>query len=106
MGLSLIAYNNENDCVSFYLGSYTALFSQISNASLKKMLIFRWLIDEADSEDEFYIENKDLKCLIDEIQQLLDEDNIYLSNNLRESLRDFLLFFKSENLNSWKVSIA
>jgi hypothetical protein len=106
MGICIVAYN-ENDNKTFYLGSFSALFSQISSSTFENMPMFNKLIDESHSEDEFFIENEDLKRLIDEIHQLLkDNSAVYLSENLRGSLQDFLSFFSNKKIEFWKVLIA
>ncbi|WP_202741085.1 hypothetical protein [Acinetobacter sp. 'aerobic (ED)'] len=105
MGISIIVYNDENETKSFYLGSFSALFSQLNRSKLENMPVFGKLIDSSNNEDEFFIENEDLIKFMKEIVQLLN-NSIYLSENLKGSLEDFLSFFKDKKINSWKLSIA
>lgn len=107
MGIAIIVYNEGDDIQSFYLGSFSAFFSQIKSTRLAKMPIFNDLIDNSNIEEEFFIENIDLIKFIDEITQLLKSDDaIYLSENLRCSLQDFLLFFNGKVLTDYKLSIV
>jgi len=55
MGIAIIVYNEGDDIQSFYLGSFSAFFSQIKSTRLAKMPIFNDLIDNSNIEDEFFI---------------------------------------------------
>ncbi|ENW03986.1 hypothetical protein [Acinetobacter beijerinckii] len=71
------------------------------------MPVFRDLIDNSNNENDFFIENIDLIKFIDEITQLLESyDSIYLSENLRFSLQDFLLFVNGKILDDYKLLIS
>jgi len=107
MGVAIIVYNEGDGIQSFYLGNFSALFSQITSTQLTKMPIFSNLIDNSNTENDFFIENIDLIKFIDEITQLLKSDDaIYLSENLRCSLQDFLLFLNSKLLTDYRLSIV
>lgn len=107
MGIAIIIYNKQDDIKSFYLGSFSAFFSQINGAQLENMPVFRDLIDNSNNENDFFIENIDLIKFIDEITQLLEGyDSIYLSENLRFSLQDFLLFVNGRILDEYKLLIS
>ncbi|MGR0304348.1 hypothetical protein [Acinetobacter beijerinckii] len=107
MGIAIIIYNKQDDIKSFYLGSFSAFFSQINGSQLENMPVFRDFIDNSNNENDFFIENIDLIKFIDEITQLLESyDSIYLSENLRFSLQDFLLFVNGKILDEYKLLIS
>ena len=107
MGIAIIIYNEGDSIQSFYLGNFSAFFSQITSTQLEKMPILSDLIDNSNTEDDFFIENIDLIKFIDEITQLLKSDDaIYLSENLRCSLQEFLLFFNGKVLTGYKLSLV